>query len=107
MLVSKVGRVGLAVGWQWQQRIGLNWGGRAGKSGKSGMVAHWSPNQTHTAQIFSLLPSGTSLTSNWEPINVRLIQDSWQRKAIIAILLLPLGVLWTDGVCLKLRQFDA
>ena len=106
MLVSKVGRVGLAVGWQWQQRIGLNWGGRAGKSGKSGMVAHWSPNQTHT-NLFSPAPSGTSLTSNWERINVKLIQDSRQRKAIIAILLLPLGVLWADGVCLKLRQFDA
>ena len=35
----------------------------------------------------------TSLTSNWERINVNLIRDSRQRRAIIAIL--PLDVLWT------------
>ena len=53
MLVSKVGRVGLAVGWQWQRWYWIELGGRAGKSGKSGMVAHWSPNQTLLTQLKS------------------------------------------------------
>ena len=104
MLVSKVGRVG---GWQ-LAAVAAYWielGGRAS------MAGHWSPNQTlltldcNKSFLSHLLASETSLTSNWERINVKLIRDSHKRRAIIAIL--PLCVLWTGGVCLKLQQFDA
>ena len=88
----------LAVGSQWQ-RIGLNW--------EAELAGHWSPNQTlltldcNRSNLFSLLPSETSLTSNWERINVKSIRDSHKQRAIIGIL--PLDVLWTDGVCLKMQ----
>ena len=94
MLVSKVGRVGL-VGSCWEG-IGLNW------EAVLLPASHWSPNQTLTLEIHPMLRSfRTSLTSNWEWINVKLIDDSRQWRTIIAML--PLCVLWTVSVSPKLR----
>ena len=51
MLVSKVGRVGLAVGWQWQRWYWIELGGRAGKSGMVGPLVTQPDSPPNTAQI--------------------------------------------------------